>query len=205
MGTVANRTNRIVQGIAFSACCAFAASAYSAVDYPMLDIQTTGSDAAMSSDGSVLSIDASVIALILNDQADFQSLSAPVSLSAEFSSQNGFSYSFTNGSLLVGEAGSELLTATFDDFTVNYAGGGYGMFDADLTYTGGSLSDSLLTGRLEGAVQGLTNSDLSAVFTSSTVVMKVGEVAPVPVPAAIWLFGSGMLALFGVKKYRARS
>jgi len=33
----------------------------------------------------------------------------------------------------------------------------------------------------------------------------IDEVAPVPVPAAVWLFGSGMLGLFGVSKRKKRA
>ena len=198
-----------LQGIVFASCLTLGLSAglaNAAVELPMIDIQTTSSDSAMSSDGTLLSIDASVIALILDDSID-SSLEGPVSLTAEYQSSDTVfnSYYFGNGNLTIGEAGGEYITAVFDELTIDYLANGYATFFADLTYTGGSLYEPYLVGRLEGAVEGLSSSDLSGAFTSASVVMKVGEVAPVPLPAAVWLMLAGLGAIAGVRKFHPKS
>ncbi|MCG8668506.1 MAG: hypothetical protein MI867_03765 [Pseudomonadales bacterium] len=196
--------------LAFAMCLSVAMTmiasiAYADVDFPMLDIQSGSGDTAMTGDGSIINIDASVVALILNDENDFLEMSGPFSLSAEFDSVSaGYLYSFNNGSLAIGDVGSELLTATFDEFIVSSFAGGYATYEADLTYTGGSLYQglSISSGRLEGVVQGLTTNVLTGPFSSDSVVMKVGEVAVVPLPAGVWLLGFGLLSILGIKRFR---
>lgn len=81
-----------------------------------------------------------------------------------------------------------LLSGTFNDLTVAVLSSGTIDFAANLIYDGGSLSTGLTGGRIEGIG---STSNLSA---------KLGPVTVVPVPAAVWLFGSGLIALVGFAK-----
>ncbi|MCG8313049.1 MAG: VPLPA-CTERM sorting domain-containing protein [Pseudomonadales bacterium] len=203
MGSIAKSGG--MQGILLASCMSLGVSvgtAVAAVELPMIDIQSSSADTAMSSDGSVLSIDAGVIALILEDAVD-ASLAGSVSLTADYQSYDALfnSYSFTNGSLTIGDTGSEYITAVFDELTIDYLASGYGTFFADLTYTGGSLYAPYLVGRLEGSVEGLSSSDLAGAFSSTSVIMKVGEVAPVPLPAAAWFLLAGLGSITCVRKF----
>jgi len=64
-------------------------------------------------------------------------------------------------------------------------------FEADLNYTGGSLAAGLQGGRIEG------------VTNAFSFVAKIGPITAVPVPAAAWLFGTGLVGLAGVARRRA--
>ena len=130
MGSIAKSGG--MQGILLASCMSLGVSvgtAVAAVELPMIDIQSSSADTAMSSDGSVLSIDAGVIALILEDAVD-ASLAGSVSLTADYQSYDALfnSYSFTNGSLTIGDTGSEYITAVFDELTIDYLASGYGTF-----------------------------------------------------------------------------
>ncbi|MGB5474150.1 MAG: hypothetical protein WBQ78_11790 [Gammaproteobacteria bacterium] len=109
------------------------------------------------------------------------------------------------GSLQV--AGGSALQADFANLTITYSSLLQTAFwNADLTYTGGSLAGSLTGGRVEGAFGGLTGfgdglSLLGQDFSASGGIAKVGAV--VPVPPAVWLFGSGLLGLVGVARRRS--
>ena len=183
-------------------------AAQAAVDYPRFDVQSVaGVDSAITAAGTSLTIDATVIALILNAESDFVTLDGDFALSAQYAyADNAYRYHYSNGTLRVGEIGSELLTAVFSDLVVTASPSGNGTFAADLIYTGGSLFTDAVdaTGRGEGAVGGLSTYLLADGFTSSAVVMKIGDVSPVPVPAAVWLLGSGLVALAGMGRRRAR-
>ena len=106
--------------------------------------------------------------------------------------------------LLVLTAGT-LLSATFSNFTLVDLGFGFGTFSADLSYTGGSLQGGLTSGRIEGAISnaipGVSN---TVPFTADTVTAKVGPVV-VPVPAAVWLFGSGLIGLVSLARRKTGS
>ncbi len=86
-----------------------------------------------------------------------------------------------------------LLAGTFQDLTVGFLSNNDIMFDANLTYTSGSLKGNLTGGRIEGG-QNAAGTQLAA---------KLGPVTVVPVPAAIWLFGSGLLGLAGIARRKA--
>jgi hypothetical protein len=181
--------------------------AQASVSFPMLDIQTMAGDTSMTGDSSGLAIDASLIAQILDSNNNIADVTGPVFLSADFDNvMNGYAYHYTNGTITIGEPGQELLTAMFDDFVVNSYTGGYALFEADLTYTGGSLFTSAVdaNGRLEGTVMGLTSNDLTTTFSSSNIIMKLGDVSPVPLPAAFWLFCAGLVSLAGIKSKKKR-
>lgn len=64
--------------------------------------------------------------------------------------------------------------------------------EGELVYTSGSLSAGFNT------TDGLADGSLLLTTNGSIVGSKLGAV--VPVPAAVWLFGSGLLGLFGIAR-----
>lgn len=165
-----------------------------AVLTPQLEIQTLTGDTAVTSVGGSLTMDATAISIITGsgpiDIAD-----QDFSLTATYFGSGGGAHMFNNGTLSIGS----LLTAVFDNLTIVDIGGGIGGFYADLTYTGGSLQGSFTIGRIEGTFFNATSADFSGDFSANTLISKVGQVV-VPIPAAFLLFGSGLIALFGVAR-----
>lgn len=175
----------------------FSAGTNADVVLPALDITTYAGDTGVASDGSTLSMDATAFSIFTNG-APIDIPDVDFSLTAAFNSfAGGITYLFNNGSLSAGT----LLTATFNEMTILSIGGGQGFFTADLTYTGGSLIGGLTSGRIEGTFLNATSGDFSGAFTADTIIAKAGAV--VPVPAAVWLFGSGLLGLIGIARKKA--
>ena len=170
------------------ACTTLDAS--SAVLMPQLDIQTLQSDTGVANSGGTFTIDASAIAII-NGTGSVDITDTPFFLTADYSGASGIDYFFNNGSISIGS----LLVAEFANMTVTSLGSGIGLFAADLIYTGGDLQGNLLGGRIEGTFFGATSNDFSMDFSAADAIAKVGAV--VPVPLAVWLFGSGLFALGG--------
>ena len=84
----------------------------------------------------------------------------------------------------------DVLTGTFTDLLVTRTEVTSPFsFEANLIYTSGSLKGGLTGGRLEG------------IGDTSNLAAKLGPV--VPVPAAVWLFGSGLIGLIGVARRKA--
>ncbi len=152
---------------------------------PALDIQDFAGDSGVTLTGMTFDIDSTVFTIVTDgapidiDDVDFML----TSVGSFLGSTGIFSGSFT--------VGGGLLTGTFSDLTVLDFGGGEGTFGGDVIYTGGSLQGSLTGGRIEGG------------FSGYAAVAKLGEVSVVPVPAAVWLFGSGLLGLVGVARRKA--
>lgn len=79
--------------------------------------------------------------------------------------------------------------------------------------TGGSTGESLwLAGlssdflKLVRALDGdAGNGTLSSLIGSSKTIYKVSSVAAVPVPGAVWLFGTGLMTLFASRRQNART
>ena len=170
---------------------------HAAVSLPALDISTLGPDAGVASDGSNLTMDATVFS-ILTGGTPIDIPDAPFTLNASYSTSAGSIYFFSNGTLSAGS----LLTANFDTLTLTSLGSNLGQFNGDLTYTGGSLVGGLTSGRIEGVFSGATSGDFSQAFTASNLSAKIGAV--VPVPAAIWLFSSGLIGLVGLANTHKR-
>lgn len=108
-------------------------------------------------------------------------------------------------------AGETLLSGTFDSATIVDVGGGTFNFKI----VGASFSDTkhsdLLTyfGLPEGNYQGGLNISFNTTgsipntgeaFTSDTLFSGDVVNSPVPVPAAVWLFGSGLIGLVGIAR-----
>ena len=175
--------------------CVCTSGAYAAtVDKPQLDIQ----GGSIVSDGTTLTITASIVAIITEGAPIILDPFADFFLSADLVSGAG--------SLTAGNIADPLLTATFANFSLFNLGFGMGQFDADLSYTGGSLQGGLAGGNILGAFENADpwiSSDTTP-FTAVNAIAKVGPVTVVPVPAAVWLFGSGLLGLVSVARKRTR-
>ena len=162
------------------------ASAVTTITFPALDIQNFGADSGFSVTASSLNIDATVFGIKLDDSGGFivipdESFTL-TSTSGSFSSIDGggfFSGNFTvSGGLLAG---------TFTDLLVFDYGAGLMQVEGKLVYTSGSLATGLTGGNLLLSIDG------------SGVAGKLGPVV-VPVPAAIWLFGTGLIGLVGIAR-----
>lgn len=154
---------------------------------PLLDIQKFGTDTgATFVSGVSFSIDATAATIITSggviDIPDQTFTLTSDTYNGIVSGKQSFSGTFvTGGGLLEGSFSNLLIT----DLVLSIA------FEADLSYAGGSLATGLQNGRIEG------------VANSFSYVSKIGPVSTVPVPAAVWLFGSGLLGLIGVARRRA--
>ena len=178
------------------ALCSISPLANATVVLPALDISMFGGDTGVSSDGTTLTMDATAFS-IFTGGAPIDIPDVDFTLSATYSSfDGGITYTFINGTLSAGT----LLSASFRSMDILSIGGGFGNFNADLTYTGGSMLGSFTGGRIEGQFDTASSGDFSTAFNASGVIAKVGEVAVVPVPAAVWLFASGMLGLVSVAR-----
>jgi len=112
------------------------------------------------------------------------------------------------GSLLVD--GGLALSATFSDLMITSLGSGTVVWSANLSYTGGSLAGGLTAGLVEGGFSGINGfsmgqSLLGENFSGMGGLGKLGAVSAVPVPAAVWLFGSGLLGLAGIARRTPRA
>jgi len=153
---------------------------------PALDIQNLGGDLGVTLDGTSFTIDATAFTIITSG-VPIDITDVPFVLTGT-GSFDGFTGSFS-GSFSIGS----LLSGTFASLDLLSFMPGQGQFGADLVYTGGSLQGGLTGGRIEGV--------FSSNFTD--VVAKVGQVAVVPVPAAAWLFGSGLIGLAGMARRKS--
>jgi hypothetical protein len=174
----------------FGSATASATTTFPALELNPVDVTGTSSGLSMSGFAPYVLSDASTILFDLIPDLSF-------SLTSDASG---------SGTLLVD--GGAALTATFSNLAIVHVAGGVVDWNADLTYTGGSLVGGLTTGRVEGSFAGILGfgfgqSLLGQDFTGSGGIAKVGAV--VPVPAAVWLFGSGLLGLAGIARRRAHT
>ena len=115
---------------------------------------------------------------------------------------------FVSGKVLLGTVNPEsqaILTcssdcATGDTFTLYYTASvpngdpsGFGDVRYRLGFDGGLASSLLLTASAE--VVGFSDDDPGLVLSG-----VIGSSSAVPVPAAVWLFGSGLLGLIGLAR-----
>ncbi len=173
------------------------------ITFPALDVQDFPADAGFNLTDAVddindaVSIEATVFTIILDSASNTQDI-ADQSFSLSAGGQAGNFYDAgIGGGVLSGifTVGGGLLTGAFNElYVIDLGGDNYQVF-ADVYYTGGSLaagfdtSDTVVDGRLELAVFGSSNGNLSG---------KLGQINAVPVPAAVWLFGSGLIGLAGI-------
>jgi hypothetical protein len=160
---------------------------HAAVMLPAVDIQNLSGDAGADLGLFNFNIDATAFLIVTDgDPIDIpdEIFTLSSSTAVEFGTSGYFSGTFSVGDLLLGEF-TDLYVRLLPD-----AFGGGAKFSGDVTYTGGSMMSGLTGGRIEGAI----SSD------GVGMVAKLGEVAVVPVPAAVWLFGSGLLGLVGIAR-----
>lgn len=176
--------------------CVFSFGAKADVVLPALDISSLFGGSGISNSGGDLTIDATAFSIFLGGMPS-TSIDIPdvsFTLTATYSGSAGDMHTFTDGSLSAGP----YMSATFDSMTLFSLGSGMGsILETQLTYTGGTLISGP-TGTMEGSIFNATSDDFSVDFTADTVLAKAGPV--VPVPAAVWLFGSGLLGLVGVAR-----
>ncbi|VAX13070.1 hypothetical protein MNBD_GAMMA24-361 [hydrothermal vent metagenome] len=169
----------------------FITAANAVVVYPALDIQQLTGDTGVSSNSSGLTMRGTAFAIIYPDGSNWPG----------FPDQTFFLESDASGAGTLSVGDGSILTADFSNLSLGDLGAGTGNFGADLNYTGGSMAANLPGGRIEGAFSSATGSiALGSDFTASNLIAKVGEVQAVPVPAAVWLFGTGLLGLVGMAK-----
>jgi hypothetical protein len=149
---------------------------------PALDIQDLAGDAGASITGTSFSIDATAFTIVTTGD--------PIDISDEIFQLTSTSGSFVGGfgSFAGTFSAGGLLSGTFGNLTIIGLGGSDGQFMGDVTYTGGSLQG------------GLTSGSISGTYAGSSVIAKLGAVTVVPVPAAAWLFGSGLIGLVAVAR-----
>ncbi len=152
---------------------------------PALDIQNFGTDSGMSLTATTLNIGATAFS-IATSGTPIDIPDVAFSLSSSSGSYNAGTGSF-NGNITIGS----LLTADFTQLSIYDLAGGDYQFFGDVTYTGGSMMGNLTTGRIGG------------VANANSVIAKLGQITVVPVPAALWLFGSGLLGLAGIARRKA--
>ena len=177
----------------FGATAASATFTFPALELNPVDVTSNGSGLTMSGLAPFLLSDDTTVLLDLIPDLSF-------TLTSDTSG---------TGTLLVD--GGVALSATFTNLAIVYTFSGMADWNADLTYTGGSLVGGLTAGRVEGGFTGISGSFstlqslLGQTFSASNGIAKVGPVAVVPVPAAVWLFGSGLLGLAGIARRKSQA
>ncbi len=177
-----------IAAVILSAALFIPSLAGAAVVMPALDIALFSDDSGAvltsTSTGYDFDIDATAFSIV-SDTSD------PIDIANQSFTLHG-TYDSTSG-LFAGtfDVAGGLLSGSFDDLLLVQLSSGSFDFSANLIYDTGSLIGDLTGGRLEG-IGGADN--LGA---------KLGAVAVVPVPAAVWLFGSGLIGLIGVARRKA--
>jgi len=172
------------------AAAASATTTFPALELNPVDITSNGSGLSMTGLAPFILADDTTILLDLIPDLSF-------SLTSDASG---------SGSLTIDSGAA--LSATFTGLTITHTFGGIVDWSANLTYTGGSLAGILTSGRVEGGFTGINGfsigqSLLGQTFSGSNGIAKVGAV--VPVPAAVWLFGSGLLGLAGIARRKTQA
>lgn len=168
---------------------------HAAVILPALDIADMGGDAGASVTTSSFNIDATAFLIVFDDS----SLNIDITDEAfTLTSTSGSYDSLADGGLGYGSfggiftIGGGLLSGSFTFLEVLGYGDGINYdFGADLTFASGSLMGGFTGGRIEGLISG------------DIIQAKLGEITVVPVPAAVWLFCSGLLGLFGAARRKS--
>lgn len=179
-----------IVNLATAALLLLSMNVQAAVINPKLDIHDigTGDTGITFPHGNTFDINATVFQIVTDSGlVDIADLDFILNSSGTYAANTG-AYS---GTLRVGDTGSEALMASFSNLML-FSNALGGQFFADLTYTGGYLAGDLSGGRLEGSYT------LHADGSYDGMVAKLGPV--VPIPAAVWLFGSGLIGLIAVAR-----
>ena len=173
--------------VALPAALMLSAGANADVMRPALDIQDFAGDAGFNLTNTSLSIEATAFTIVTNG-APIDIPDTTFTLTSATGSFNPVAGVGTfSGTISVGS----LLSASFSNIQVFSLGAGFYTYAGDVTYTGGDLQGNLTSGRIEGSAVG------------ASVAAKLGPVSAVPVPAAAWLFGTGLIGLVGIARRKA--
>ena len=165
------------------------------IPLPYVDIQDYAADTDWTLNATNFTIDATAFKIITGG--------TNIDIFEDFALNTTGTYTFNPGPLVgtgngifsgTFTVGGGLLTGTvdltIDTLYVNSTSMYSGFFNGTLTYTGGSLAGSLPGGLITG--------EIGRVGTEKYIIAKAGSV--VPLPAAVWLFGSGLLGLVAVSR-----
>jgi len=161
-----------------------------AISYPALEVKNLDGDDGLLLTATGLTIDATVTGILddINTFTDIDDLAFSLTATGTYTL---FTPPGAPGALVDGtydgsfDIGGGLLTGTFVGLSFSGLSSQPTLAGA-LNYTGGTLAGDLIGGSLELAIAG------------NDVQGKLGAV--VPVPAAAWLFGSGLLGLVGIAR-----
>ena len=162
---------------------------------------TYGGTVDTASSFGVLTIDGTSMAV--DTGSGFEGVTGTFSLTANFTGDGLFDSTGSNVDVngsSTSYAGPDFLTADLTDFGYQGDTGSLDLLFA-LTFTSGDFTAN-------GTLGGLHVSNASALgswtadWSASGVDVNTAVLAVVPVPAAIWLFGSGILALVGFNRRR---
>ncbi len=184
------KLNKSIAALALTIAMLIPGISIAQVMLPALDIQFTPGDSGYTIDASSLTIDATVTGIIdgLNNFTDITDQSFTLTATGTSTLTSGGSFTFISG-LYDGTftVGGGLLTGSFTGMILDGLEAAPGL-NGDVSFTGGTLQSGA-TGRLELAL------------SNTSVAGKLGAV--VPVPAAVWLFGSGLIGLVGIARRKA--
>ncbi|MDH5570444.1 MAG: VPLPA-CTERM sorting domain-containing protein [Gammaproteobacteria bacterium] len=204
----------IIKGIIGLALTGFLSQANAAIVYPAMNINSSYGGTGITSTSTEFVIDSTVINILTDGLGAFTEI-----VDQSF---NLVSDTSGTGTITIGNTGGLVINGSFTNLTLSNLGRGAGEFYADITFTGityggdstdwsegmGFLSDNLVSGRLEG---GFVVTDRRATiafgntFSTTSSYAELGslEVTAVPVPAAVWLFGTGLLGLVAVARRKS--
>lgn len=149
---------------------------------------------------ATFAIDATVSSIVNNTSA-INVAGQTFTLSSTFIP--GPSFSLGDPVLFTGtfSIGDDFLTGSFENLTVEFSSNRMDYsFAADLSYLNGSLKGDLTTGTLSGYTGSNGDTVLANLGPVANPELLPPPLAPVPVPAAVWLFGSGLLGLVGIAR-----
>lgn len=160
------------------------------ITFPALEVNITSGDAGLSLTATTLTIDATITGIL----DEFNNFTDIADQTFTLTSTGTHSSSTPPG------APGPIVNGTFDGTFI--VGGGL----LSGTFTGMSFSGLATQPTLNGAINytggslqgGLSGGVLNLSTAGSHVIGKLGAV--VPVPAAAWLFGSGLLGLVGIAR-----
>ena len=190
-------------GSSIAACALlFAMSSEAAVVLPQMEVLTLAGDAGAVSSGSAAGSSLTFGAtspVILTTSGVFDIPDTAFSLTTTRINAT----TFGPGTLSVGT----LLQASFTSLTLTSLPVGASFF-ANLTFTGGTYGPVGGSGRIEGALGAATITapiNMAGAFLAPNIAAKIGPVINpvVPIPAAVWLFGSACSVLLMQTRRRA--
>lgn len=158
-------------------------------------------------------IDTETPGIAINDYIQYEITSGTIDFSGGYSgSFGGGQFKVTNNNTIGLQTGYDIITIyTYPYYDVSGMPNNYG---SDFNNLQLKMWDSTGTALTDASIPGVLNSpdwdgsDGNILWNTPTlrhndlVASSISVVSPVPIPAAAWLFGSGLLGLIGVAKHR---